>query len=269
MAIIKTNGVEIYYEFTGNGKSGETVVFLNGVMASANSWAYQTPVFRKTGFNILLHDFRGQTKSEKPSGPYTFDDHVEDLKALLDSLNLKKIHIIGTSYGGEVGMYFALAYPEYVKSLSLIDSVSEIDASIKWFVDLWKTLAEKNLPGDFFRGMMPTIYSNSFLEKNSAFLEQRAKDFESTGEDYFRGQINLYNCFLGLDITDRLHMIRCPVLIICGEKDILKPVKFSEIIHREIPQSEFVIIPDCGHVTIFEKPDELNSLLLGFTVKNN
>jgi len=269
VAILKTGGTEIYYEVQGDPEGRETVVFLNGVMASTGSWAFQTPVFEKSGFKILLHDFRGQLKSGKPPGPYSFDDHTADLKALLDSLGLKQVHLVGTSYGGEAGMVFTLSHPEYVKSLSLIDSVSETDSALRGFVELWKTLAEKNSPGEFFRGMLPTIYSSGFLKEKEGFLRDRARDFEKIGEDYFRGQICLYETFLGLDITEELPAVGCPVLVVCGEEDLLKPVKFSKLIYDRIPGSEFVVIPGCGHVTIFEKPGELNSLLLGFILKNS
>jgi 3-oxoadipate enol-lactonase len=69
-------------------------------------------------------------------------------------------------------------------------------------------------------------------------------------------------------MTDRLHEIKCPALIICGDQDFLKPIKFSQIIAGGIEKSEFVILPNCGHVSIFEKPNELQTLLSGFVLKN-
>ena len=70
-------------------------------------------------------------------------------------------------------------------------------------------------------------------------------------------------------MTDRLHEIKCPALIICGDQDFLKPIKFSQILADKISNSEFVILPNCGHVSIFEKPKELQSLLSGFILKNS
>jgi 3-oxoadipate enol-lactonase len=57
--------------------------------------------------------------------------------------------------------------------------------------------------------------------------------------------------------------------VVCGEEDILKPVKFSKLIAENIPNSELAVIPNCGHVTIFEKPHVLNSMLLGFVLKHS
>lgn len=268
MANFKIDDLNIYYELKGNLDSDETIVFLNGVMASTNSWNYQTPVFENMNFKVLLHDFKGQLRSDKPVGPYTFKEHAFELKALLDYLKIKKAHLIGTSYGGEVGMRFAIDYPEYVETLSIIDSVSELDEILKGMVNNWKTLASKD-PYDFFWGMAPTIYGNDFMKKNHDFLEARAKAIRTITEDYFTGQIYLYDTFLNdVYMTEEINHIKCKTLVICGEDDILKPRKFSDKIVTKIDKCEYAIIPNCGHVTIFEQPNVLNSLLLGFVVKN-
>lgn len=269
MPNLKVKNVNLYYELLGNADSKETVVFFNGVMASVNSWINQVPLFEKFDFKILLHDFKGQLMSDKPQEPYTFKEHAEEAKLLMDYLEIKKVHIVGTSYGGEVAMRFAIDYPEYVKSISIIDSVSEIDETLRLFIEGWKGLAEEKNGEKFFWGMMPSIYHNSFIEKNKQMLEQRAKIFKNMPNEYFTGQVFLYDTFeKDINMTGELKKIQCPSLVVCGENDILKPRKFSQIIAANIPNSEFAVIPDCGHVTIFEKPDILNSMLLGFILKN-
>jgi 3-oxoadipate enol-lactonase len=238
-------------------------------MASTNSWGYQVPVFAKAGFKILLHDFRGQLKSEKPEGPYSFALHAADTKALMEELGIKKAYIIGTSYGGEVALRFALDYPESVKSLSIIDSVSELDETLKLLVKGWINLAKEQNGEKFFWGMAPTIYHNNFIKGNYEMLSQRAEGMTKVSKDYFEGQVWLYETFLqDVYMTEELGKIKCPTLIICGENDILKPAKFSEIMAEHIPNTEYALIPDCAHVTIFEKPDILNTMLLGFVMKN-
>ncbi|NLW39869.1 MAG: alpha/beta hydrolase [Tissierellia bacterium] len=270
MPYFNIDGVNIYYELKGDLKAEETVVFFNGVMASTTSWNFQVPVFRKFGYKVLVQDFKGQLKSDKPKGPYSFKEHAYEAKELIRHLNIDKVHIVGTSYGGEVAMRFAIDYPELVKSISIIDSVSELDEVLKYFIESWKALAESKDAEKFFWGMMPSIYGNTFIKENIEMLKKRAEEFKDFPEDYFQGQIYLYDTFISdVYMTDELDQIKCPALVVCGEDDILKPVKFSKIIADRIPNSEFVVIPDCGHVTIFEKPDVLNSILLGFIMKNS
>ncbi len=263
------NGVKLFYEEKGSHDSEETVAFMNGVMASTGSWAYQVPVFEKLGFRIILHDFKGQAMSDKPDGVYTFRQHAFEARALFDYLGVTKLHIIGTSYGGEVAMRFAIDYPEYVKSISIIDSVSELDSNLKLFIRGWKLFARIGDPEGFFWGMAPSIYGSSFMKENMEFLEKRAAAMKSLSPDYFKGQISLYETFeKDVYMTDELYRIQCPSLVVCGQDDILKPVKFSKLLADSIPNAEFAVIPDCGHVTIFEKPGILNSMLAGFVVKN-
>lgn len=269
MAYVKVNGINLFYELKGNLEAEEAVLFLNGVMASTSSWAYQVPVFEKMGFKILLHDFRGQLKSDKPQGPYSFAQHAEDTKALMEQLGIQKAHIIGTSYGGEVAMRLAIDYPESVKSLAVIDSVSELDEILKYFVQGWVNLAKDEDGEKFFWGMMPSIYSNDFIKENHEMLKRRAEAMTKVPRDYFEGQIWLYETFeKDVYMTQELSRINCPALVVCGENDILKPAKFSKIIAERISGAEYAVIPDCGHVTIFEKPNILNSMLLGFVIKN-
>jgi len=239
-------------------------------MASANSGFLQWPVFEKLGYKIILHDFKGQTLSDKPEGTYTFKEHAAEAKALFEHLGVSKVHLIGTSYGGEVAMRMAVDYPDMIKSVSIIDSVSELDDVLKLFVRYWKDLAARGDGPSFFWGMTPSIYSNGFISRNMAMLTQRAQALSSISPDYFKGQISLYDTFeQDVYITDELPKIKCPALVVCGENDLLKPPKFSKLIAENIPNSEYVVIPDCGHVTIFEKPEALNSLLLGFVLKNS
>lgn len=270
MSFFKINGIKLFYEIKGNPDGNETVAFFNGVMASTSSWAYQVPIFEKLGYRIILHDFKGQTMSDKPDGEYTFKQHAEEAKALFDYLKVKKLHIIGTSYGGEVALRFAIDFPDYTKSIALIDSVSELDETLKLLVSGWKTFANIDDPEGFFWGMAPSIYSNSFIKANKEFLTIRAKALKNISADYFKGQISLYNTFEhDLNMTGELSEIKCPALVVVGEEDILKPYKFSKILADNISNSEFAVIPGSGHVTIFEKPNILNTMLIGFVIKNS
>ncbi|MBF0409647.1 MAG: alpha/beta fold hydrolase [Candidatus Riflebacteria bacterium] len=239
-------------------------------MASTASWNYQSAVFENRGYRVLLHDFRGQLLSDKPAGPYSFKMHAKDVIAILDQLHIDKAHLIGTSYGGEVGMRIAIDFPERVKTLSVIDSVSEIDELLKLHVRNWQKLAEAADPVNFFWGMAPTCYGSTYIERNRPLLQMRANHLAEFPADFFVGQVELYKTFLNdLDLTPELHKICAPTLVVCGEEDILKPPKFSKIIARNIPDSEYVLVPDCGHVTILEQHRPLNSVLLGFVTKHS
>lgn len=270
LSIFEKEGVKLYYELRGKEDAKETVVFLNGVMASTNSWYTLSKPLEELGYRVLLHDFKGQLKSDKPEGPYSFLDHAKELLALLDHLNIHKAHVIGTSYGGEVALRFATAHPERMDSMVVIDSTSELTGVCQGFVSSWMAPASAGDGEAFFNTLMPSIYGESFLKKEAAFLKKRAKATKDIGEDYFHGQVTLYETFLqdvAMDLSE-LQKIQVPTLVICGEQDILKTPKESLRIHQGIEGSEYVLLPDCGHVSIFEKPKEITTLLLGFLLKH-
>ena len=266
------NGVNLFYEVKGDEKSTEVVAFFNGVMASTSSWYGCVPTLEKAGFKVVLHDFKGQMKSDKPvpeKGIYSFEEHAREAKQLFDSLGITKVTLVGTSYGGEVSMKFASMYPEMMKTLIIIDSVSEADEVCKNFVLSWKTLCDCYDGEKFFYGMAPSIYGPDYYAKNKELLDNRAKATKAVDNSYFDGQKILYDTFAqDVYMTDQLHKITCPTLIICGQDDILKPQRLSEIIYQNIKNSEFVIFPHCGHVTIFEQQETLNTNILGFVMKH-
>lgn len=264
MSRLTTPYGQLHYEVAGEGE--ETIIFMNGVMASGSSWNVFRDQFVQLGYKVITFDFIGQLLSDKPEGPYTFDQHVDEVLRLLDHLNINKVHIVGTSYGSEVGMMFGMKHPEKTSSLSLIDGTAEITEHIRTTIEQWMELTEKD-GYDFFWGMAESIYHPNYIESHREDLEARAKKLVGANE-YLRGQKILYETFLKeVNFLDQLDQIESPSLVIVGQEDTLKTVEDSRNIHQRIKNSEMVILPDCGHVTIFEKPKELSTLLIGFITK--
>jgi len=269
MAVFETNGVNIFYEDLGNKNSEHVIVFFNGAMSTTTSWSLLYPIFQQLGWRIVLHDYKGQLKSDKPTGPYTFKEHVDEAKALFDHLGLNQVHVVGTSYGGRVAMEFALQHSDATLTLSIINSFSESDAYLDTMVAGWDKTRVFGNGENFLWSVVPTFYGKTFIEENQATFEERAKTFGMANAEFFVGQKAIYDTFsTDIYVTDRLHAIGCPTLIVVGDQDLVTPIKFSQIIAQHIPHTEFVVIPDCGHVTIMEKPKELESLVFGFVMKH-
>lgn len=265
MATLQRDGISIYYELAGESGTRGTIAFLNGVMASTGSWAFYVSPLVKAGYRVLLHDFRGQLASDKPSGPYSFVQHVEDLQFLMDHLDIPAAHLIGTSYGGEIAMRAAIEIPKRVRSITVINSVSEMDPLLESFIRSWIALAQSGDAELFYWGIVPSIYSRNFLGTHRNELSERAARLAALPSEFFHGQTELYKAFLNdADITAKLPTIKCPALILCGEEDILKPPRFSRIIAEALPHSQLALIPGCGHVAIFEAAEFILDSITGF-----
>ncbi len=263
MPIARITGLDIHYDLLGEG---EPVAFLNGVMMTGQSWVLQTSLFRRR-YRCLLHDFRGQLLSDKPEEPWALEDHAEDLRALLDHLEIERCHVVGTSYGGEVGMIFALRWPERVRTLSVISSVSEVSPELDRAVTNWAETALA-APETLYRVALPHNFSPRFVEANPAVTRQGEERLAACPPEFFPSFARLVDAFRDLDITAELHRITCPTLVLVGENDALKPPEHSRRIAERIPGAEFLLVPEAGHAVILEQPEEVNTALLGFLEKH-
>jgi 3-oxoadipate enol-lactonase len=255
----RVNGVSIFYDVLGDGAP---VAFLNGVMMTTRSWVLQTSVVRRR-YRCVMHDFRGQLLSEKPRRQWRLDEHADDLSALLDELGIDRCHLVGTSYGGEVGMLFAVRSPGRVASLTVISSVSEVDEQLDDAVSLWAETA-LSAPQSLYRVSFPFNFSESFIADNPDLLEQGEARLAACPPDFFPAFARLVEAFRSLDLTGDLHRIECPTLVMVGELDRLKPPRFSRLIAERIPGAEFLMIPGAGHAVVIERPAEVNTAILGF-----
>jgi 3-oxoadipate enol-lactonase len=253
VACARVNGVEITYELIGSGD--EVVAFLNGIAMSIGHWK-PLAVQLEDRYRCLSHDFRGQLLS--PQAPrsgaaITLADHVEDLRCLLDQLGVRAAHIIGTSYGAEVGLLFAGTHPQRVASLVLIDGVSEMDPLLRATAEAWRAAALCD-PVVFYRSIIPWNYSAAWLAENREKLASREESIAALPRGYFEDFAALCDAFLALDLAPQLPRICCPTLVVVGEKDILKHSGFARIMAKGIRGARMETIPGAGHAVVIEQP---------------
>lgn len=260
MPTIQANGIQLYFEQHGWDNPGDVLVLSNGILMSTASWAYQTPVLSRH-CRLLLYDCRGMWQSEHPPGPYTMEQHADDLAALLQVLGVETAHIGGISYGAEVSMVFALRYPERTRSLILSSAVSQVDPLLRGMMDGWISAVRAKDADMLFEVTLPVNFSERWIAANPAALQAARQRYRNLDMDAF---LELLLSFSQLDITADLHRIGAPALVMVGEEDILKPRKYAEIIAAQIPNSEFVVIPHAGHAVLWEQASVFNSLILGF-----
>jgi 3-oxoadipate enol-lactonase len=242
--------VELGYELSGEGE--ETIVFLNGIAMSVGNWRPLAAALG-AGKRVLLHDFRGQLASDRPAGPYSLELHARDLAALMDALGIGSAHLVGTSYGSEVGLVFARLFPERTRSLVVIGGASEVGPLLKAAVLSWRTAALGD-PLIFYRALLPWTYGEAYIRDNAAALAMREKAVVGLPPDWFAAFVSLCDAFLAIDETPRLGEIRCPTLVMAGAEDILKSPRYAAIMARGIGGARLAILPGLGHAAVIEDP---------------
>jgi 3-oxoadipate enol-lactonase len=263
MATIDANGITLYYEL--HGPAGAPVLVLNNgiFMNASGSWSLQTPAL-SASYRVLQYDCRGQGLSDHPEGPYSMAQHAEDLAALLDGLAIPEAHVLGISYGGEVAQAFALEYRQRVRSLILVDTVSEIGLELRLGIEGWKAAALAGDPDLLFLVTVPWNFSPAFIAAHATLLEVIRERYRSLDR---AAVARLCDAFAGVDFTDRLRGLDVPVCVIVADADILKGPRYARILHDALRGSELHVIAGAAHAVPLEAPAEFNRIVLEFLAK--
>ena len=263
MPKLHINGIDIHYQLDGD--QGDVLVILNGIMMSTVSWNEFVPLYIKRGYRVLRVDFRDQGQSSNAAQGYDINQHVEDLEQLFEALNLQKIHLHGISYGGQVALLFALKYPARLQSLIVANTIARLTNYLRGVGEAWDEAARMKDGLKFFRLAMPLVYSDKFYQGNWEWLKKREAHFAKIlTPQWFEGYLRLSASHGSFDILVQLGQIRVPTLLIASDRDAVTPVEEMKLIRDSIPQAKMVIIPDAGHASCYEKPDEYKTLVLGF-----
>jgi pimeloyl-ACP methyl ester carboxylesterase len=127
MPQVETNGVETYYERTGDGPP---VVFIHGLGNDHRSWRPQM-VALEDEYDLIAYDYRGHGETEASTrGAYTLERLVEDLHALLDELEVERPVLCGHSYGGLIAAEYAIQYPDDVAALAFVDARTDLGENL-------------------------------------------------------------------------------------------------------------------------------------------
>ena len=258
----KANGIQVNYQIEG---AGPWLVMSHSLACAMSMWDEQVEAL-KHRYKVLRFDTRGHGATDAPAGAYTLELLADDLRGLLDALGVTSPHFVGLSMGGMIGMTYALKYPGVFRSLVLCDTSSRVppDAQPVWDERI-KTATEQ--------GMAPLVeptlkrwFTEPFLARRNSVVERVAGLIHSTPPQGYAG---CCHAIPKINLTDRLAAIKCPVQIIVGDKDVGTPVAMSEAIHKAIPGSELVVIPDASHLSNLEQPAAFNAALLKFLARLN
>ncbi|MFJ6081366.1 alpha/beta fold hydrolase [Streptomyces sp. NPDC092369] len=128
MALVDTGQLRMHVQRMGpreGGAPNATVVLVHGLLTDSLASYYFTigPPFAAAGLDVVMYDLRGHGRSERPASGYTLDDNLDDLEALLDTLEVTgPVHLVGNSYGGTIAFGYAARHPQRAASVSLIES---------------------------------------------------------------------------------------------------------------------------------------------------
>jgi aminoacrylate hydrolase len=256
MPQFENQGASLHYEIVGEG---EPLLLIAGIASDSASWGPLPPLL--PGRRLIMIDNRGSGRS-KADGPLALEAMADDCAALLDHLGIGESDVVGHSLGGLLGLLLASRHPARVKRLATLASGTISAAGRVLFHDLAR-LYFTMVPGDWFRLLYQWLFSEPFFsdERNvtAAALASTAYPYRQSPGDFAR-QVAAIDAFTALD---RL-AIRCPVLALAAEHDLLATPKAVEALHAGLGNVSFATITGAAHSVHWEKPAEVAAALNAF-----
>jgi pimeloyl-ACP methyl ester carboxylesterase len=239
--------------YLASGDGCETVVLLHGVGSSADTWHLLVPLLPE-GLRVVAPDFRGHGGSEAPAGPYELNDFVMDLVRLLDTVELDQVHLVGFSLGAVVAEAVAVAYPERVATLVLLNSIADRLPEERERA-LTRLEATRTTPPDVMaRASVERWFTQRFIADSPELVEQELKIFAGTEPEAYSAA---YEVLATAEIIDDVAAIESPTLIMTGENDVGSTPRMSRALHSRIPESTLHIVPGLRHYMHVEAASEI------------
>jgi len=246
--------------------AGAPVVLLHGFGLDLRMWEDQCRALADEYF-VIRYDIRGYGRSSLPTGEAY--SHADDLHELLSRLGAIPAHVIGLSNGGRLAIRFALAYPQAIRSLTLVDSALDGHAWSADWLSLWAAIDGKAKSGDVAAAKRHWLEHPLFAPARehahiAVHLSQMVQDY--SGWHWIHTDPGVAP---GPPAIRRLKELSVPTLVVVGERDLPDFHRVADTLASGIVGAHREQIPDAGHMANMEAPRVFNQLLMDFLKTHN
>ena len=258
-----------------NDQKDEVVILLHGFPATAKSLLPLADQLAKAGYRVLIPELRGYTIDARPKqrSGYKLSELTDDIKKIVDTIGINRVHIIGHDWGGAVGWAFASAYPNRVASLTAISTphpkafaqslYSSRQFFMSWYMLFFQLpfLPEWVISHNNGAILLKVLLHSGLNNKSTSAYVKRMQDKDSA--TYALGWYRA----LPFTLMDhqQIERIMCPTLFVYGSKDKFLSKKAADLTRQWVSgyYQEHCLSGE-GHWLPEEQPHALASLVLGF-----
>ena len=249
--VAEVAGTRLFYQDTGG--SGEAVILLHAWTGSYAFWAYQVGPLAAAGYRVITYSQRGHYRSGPidPAAPGTV---TGDLRALMDHLQIRRAHLVGTAGGALPALDFGLTYPDRTLSLALSSSIMGIS-------DPAVLAVGRNM---FPRGVYAV--SHAFSEIGPSYragYPEGVVAWEALEATAWQGGEVRQQVATPITFA-RMNASSVPILLITGDADLMMPPSRLRHVGRNVPRCELVFVAEAGHSLHWEQPEAFNGAILDF-----
>jgi|GEM_PF-1531615 len=266
-----SNEVKIAYTTTGKGDT--TLVFIHGLGGYQQVW-HKTTRELKTRFRCIALDLPGHGLSSTGDYPFTIEFLANTVLEFIDSMQLKKVVLVGHSMGGQVVLNAAAKHSPAVKKAVVLapSGLKEYSADQKSRMLFWAKPEWTRSRSEFFiRAAFDTLFSDNKLPADAKFMLDYRLNMKNRPEyfDYFAAMnYKLHKAILDEPVVGLLKNIDIPVLILWGEQDYLIRPEQAKIAGKLIPENIIQTFWPCGHLLQWECAPEVNEAIAQFISPN-
>jgi len=265
---ITVKGTKIRYIVKG---SGSPVLVIHGFGQFLEVWWSNIGPLSQH-YQVYAMDLPGHGLSEKPAVDYTFSIVTEFIIDFMEALGIGHASLIGHSMGGSICLEGAINFPDKVDKIILVDS-----GSLSEKVPLLYRLCALPVLGDILvrpttkagvrRGIKRAFYNPDLVTEDMVNLNYellRKPGVKDTMLSILRSGGSISRSNPETIVTDKLHLVKVPTLLIHGAQDTVIPLEYAQNACRLIPGCELEIIDECGHCPHLEKASEFNKAVISF-----
>ena len=253
MSLVSISDTQLYVRDTMG--SGPPIVFSHGLLWSHEMYRYTIDEMQ-TQYRCIAYDHRGQGRSAKPSvSSISIEQLTDDAIALLEHLDLGPVHFVGLSMGGFVGLRIAARRPELVQSLVLISTAADPEpksnlGKYRFLNFIVRLFGVRPVTAS----VMPIMFGRSFL-KNPKHRQERTRWRNILQQNERSITRAVRGVFERQGVTDELHNIQCPTLVLHGAEDEAISAERADALCEHISQAKLVRTPHVGHSLPIETPE--------------
>jgi len=259
----KVGSIHLAYSIKGEG---DPLILIGGFGMVKEMWERQVADLSRQ-FRVIVFDNRGIGDSTVSEPGFTIADMAADVVGLMDCLGVDKSHIFGISMGGLIAQTLALDHGNRIRKAALGCTSHGGRFAVAPDAQVMSLLTKMNDPDipmeEKIRLRLSIMYSKQFIREEPGEIGKMiamSLRYQPTLKGV-QGQMKALSFF---NVKKRLSEIRCPVLVITGDEDVMMPPENARLIAESIPGAELYIVKGAGHGFFDEKPEEVNRVLAAF-----
>lgn len=250
-----TDGVELSLTLHGeDSANAPRVVLVHSLALDRTIWTAVAERLAEAGTGVLTYDCRGHGASTRAPGPYGLELFAADLASLLDTVGWGSAIVAGASMGGNVAQAFAVAYPERVQGLALVDTTAWYgpDAAARW-AERANQGREKGLEV-LVEFQLSRWFSDAFRAAHPDVARHFAEVFVANDVSCYAASCEMLGAF---DLRQAISQVRVPTVILVGDEDYATPLAMAQQLHDLIAGSTLEVLTGARHLTPVEQPDQV------------